>query len=104
MYSGAVDGLSSADLSAVVEEVEHEAEVLKKAFQRAFHRALESVALLGELAAQCTKFISNVSPASYSCLHSASLIDYRCYFMLATYVGMNHRLLSCLECSCVCSS
>lgn len=47
VYSGAVDGLSGADLNAVVEEFEHEADVLKKAFQRALHRALGSVALLG---------------------------------------------------------
>lgn len=48
VYSGAVDGLSGADLNAVVEEVEHEADVLKKAFERALHRALGSVALLGQ--------------------------------------------------------
>lgn len=47
VYSGAVDGLSGADLNAVVEEFEHEADILKKAFQRALHRALGSVALLG---------------------------------------------------------
>lgn len=49
VYSGAVDGLSGADLSAVVEEFEHEAAVIKKAFQRALHRAMGSVAFLGEL-------------------------------------------------------
>lgn len=58
VYAGAVDGLSSSDINAVVEElengvnsvvqgVEHEAEVLKKAFQEALHRAMGSVALLG---------------------------------------------------------
>lgn len=58
VYAGAVDGLSSSDVNAVVEEleggvssmvqgVEHEAEVLRKAFQKALHRAMGSVALLG---------------------------------------------------------
>lgn len=47
VYSGAVDGLSSSDVNAVVEEIEHEAVVLKKAFQKALHRAMGSVALLG---------------------------------------------------------
>lgn len=48
VYSGAVDGLSSSDVNAVVEELEHEAAVLKKAFQKALHRALGSVALIGK--------------------------------------------------------
>lgn len=59
VYAGAVDGLSSSDINSVVEElesgvssvvqgVEHEAEVLKKAFQDALHRAMGSVALLGK--------------------------------------------------------
>ena len=58
VYAGAVDGLSSSDINAavgelesgvssVVQGVEHEAEVLRKAFQKALHRALGSVALLG---------------------------------------------------------
>ena len=49
VYSGAVDGLSSSDMNSVVEEIEHEAGVLKKAFQKALHRAMGSVALLGKL-------------------------------------------------------
>ena len=53
VYSGAVDGLSGADLNAVVEEFEHEAGVIKQAFQRALHRALGSVALLGEMRHCC---------------------------------------------------
>lgn len=57
VYTGAVDGLSGADLNAVVEEFEHEAVVIKKAFQRALHRALGSVALLGELPHQCYVFV-----------------------------------------------
>ena len=58
VYAGAVDGLSSSDINSVVEElesgvssvvqgVEREAEVLKKAFREALHRAMGSVALLG---------------------------------------------------------
>ena len=60
VYAGAVDGLSSSDVNAVVEElesgvssvvqgVEHEAGVLRKAFQKALHRAMGSVALLGRI-------------------------------------------------------
>ncbi len=49
VYSGAVDGLSSSDINSVVEEIQHEAGVLKKAFQKALHRAMGSVALLGTL-------------------------------------------------------
>jgi len=52
VYSGAVDGLSSSDVNSVVEEIEHEADVLKRAFQKALHRAMGSVALLGTLS--CT--------------------------------------------------
>ena len=52
VYSGAVDGLSSSDINSVVEEIEHEADVLKRAFQKALHRAMGSVALLGTLS--CT--------------------------------------------------
>jgi len=52
VYSGAVDGLSSSDINSVVEEIEHEADVLKRAFQKALHRAMGSVALLGMLS--CT--------------------------------------------------
>lgn len=59
VYAGAVDGLSSSDINSVVEElesgvssvmqgVEHEAEVLRKAFQEALHRAMGSVAVLGK--------------------------------------------------------
>ena len=59
VYSGAVDGLSSSDVNAVVEElgneynlvkkeVERDAETVRKAFQKAMHRAMGSVALLGE--------------------------------------------------------
>lgn len=47
VYSGAVDGLSSSDVNSVVEELEHEAAVLKRAFQKALHQALGSVALIG---------------------------------------------------------
>ena len=58
VYAGAVDGLSSSEVDAVVEELEsgvssvvrgvdHEADVLKKAIQKALHRAMGSVALLG---------------------------------------------------------
>ena len=60
VYAGAVDGLSSSDVNAAVEElengvsslvqgVEHEAQVLRKAFQKALHRAMGSVALLGRI-------------------------------------------------------
>lgn len=59
VYSGAVDGLSSSDVNAVVEELENEynmvkreverdAETVRKAFQKAMHRAMGSVALLGK--------------------------------------------------------
>ena len=64
VYTGAVDGLSGADLNAVVEEFEHEAVVIKKAFQRALHRALGSVALLGELRHHCYVFVRIISCAS----------------------------------------
>ena len=60
VYSGAIDGLSSSDVNSVVEElenevnlvvrgVEHEADAVRKAFQKALHRAMGSVALLGGL-------------------------------------------------------
>ena len=55
VYSGAVDGLSSSDVNSVVEELEHEAAVLKKAFQKALHRALGSVALIGK--PWCCQFV-----------------------------------------------
>ena len=64
VYAGAVDGLSSSDINSVVEElesgvssvvqgVEREAEVLKKAFREALHRAMGSVALLGRGTSWC---------------------------------------------------
>ena len=76
VYSGAVDGLSSSDVNAVVEEIEHEAVVLKKAFQKALHRAMGSVALLGKHS--FIHFLThsldsrNDSP-TYSLTHSHSL-------------------------------
>ena len=63
VYSGAVDGLSSSDVNAVLEEIEHEADVLKHAFQKAMHRAMGHVALLGKLQL-C--FVSG-STAMHSC-------------------------------------
>ena len=78
VYSGAVDGLSSSDVNAVVEEIEHEAVVLKKAFQKALHRAMGSVALLGKhpfihfLTHSLDSLNDSLTP-TYSLTHSHSL-------------------------------
>ena len=67
VYTGAVDGLSGADLNAVVEEFEHEAVMIKKALQRALHRALGSVALLGELRHHCFVFVRIIKLCQHEC-------------------------------------
>ncbi|KAL0019875.1 hypothetical protein WJX79_007051 [Trebouxia sp. C0005] len=64
VYSGAVDGLSSSDINSVVEEIEHEADVLKRAFQKALHRAMGSVALLGAPSLQDTYHYSSASTSA----------------------------------------
>ncbi|DBB01387.1 TPA: hypothetical protein ACH3X1_000055 [Trebouxia sp. C0004] len=72
VYSGAVDGLSSSDINSVVEEIEHEAEVLKRAFQKAMHRAMGSVALLGAPSLQDTYRYSSASTSATPVVQQAS--------------------------------
>lgn len=84
VYAGAVDGLSSSDVNAVVEElesgvssvvqgVEHEAEVLRKAFQKALHRAMGSVALLGRLSCLCVLHTRTCAEAAAAFRHLVEL-------------------------------
>lgn len=92
VYAGAVDGLSSSDINAVVEElengvnsvvqgVEHEAEVLKKAFQEALHRAMGSVALLGTSSLQDSfhhnALVSDASVVRHASITSAQPVRYK---------------------------
>ncbi|DBA66200.1 TPA: hypothetical protein ACH3X2_002580 [Trebouxia sp. C0005] len=73
VYSGAVDGLSSSDINSVVEEIEHEADVLKRAFQKALHRAMGSVALLGAPSLQDTYHYSSASTSAIPVVQQASM-------------------------------
>lgn len=77
VYSGAVDGLSSSDINSVVEEIEHEADVLKRAFQKALHRAMGSVALLGAPSLQETYHYSSPSTSATPVVQQASMTHAR---------------------------
>lgn len=73
VYSGAVDGLSSSDVNAVLEEIEHEADVLKHAFQKAMHRAMGHVALLGTPVLQDSPPLSSSVSVSGSQMQPVSM-------------------------------